>query len=251
MKKRKNWKIAVGVVCVALIGVGVTAGISKGFTSWDIKGNFTKEVENKPVVYESHELFKTAFEKNKAELDNDTLIKKTEVVITGDRYLDTLDILFEDFKTSVSTTGTDNNYNFIYLDNNVSFQFDNETLAFISLESKNYVYRNKISELKGTLNPVIYPNLGDTYLFNYTANLVKDYFNSTNPNDLKAVVKQNDFLKKISIDIIGFGSSTLYLTNDTINLNNYSFEITNTNYEKLGKLVDLTTAKKYMKIIEG
>ncbi len=247
MKKRKNWKIVVGVVAVSLIGVGVTAGISKGFTSWDIKGNFTKEVENKPVVYETHELFKTAFEKNKAELDSDTSIKETEVAIIKDSYLDTLDVLLEDYKTSVRIDNNGDDYT--YLDNNVSFQFRDNYLNKIELTSKNYMYVNTITELNSTLDPFIYFNLGDTIAFNYSAFMLENYFDMSEV-DLKLVVKQNKLLKKLSF-CVADSTVVCYLTNDTINLNNYSFEITNTNYEKLGKLVDLTTAKKYMKIIEG
>jgi hypothetical protein len=80
MKKRKNWKVAVSVIAVALIGVGVTAGISKGFTSWDIKGNFTKEVENKPVVYETQAQLIDSM-KNILIKDNDVLSKAEGIKI--------------------------------------------------------------------------------------------------------------------------------------------------------------------------
>ena len=245
MKKRKNWKVAVSVVAVALIGVGITAGISKGFTSWDIKGNFTKD-ENKPVVYESHELFKTAFEKNKAELDSDTSIKETEVVITKDSYLDTLDDISNGYINCVDVRAEETTFN--YVDNNLGFVFYDKLTGF-NFYGSNYFYQEYIDNLKASNCSFIARSNYDNNIFKNVAKSVLDtYFN--NADSLTFKVKENSKIKKITASV---GDTTFceYLTNDTINSSNYSFEITNTNYEKLSKLVDLTTAKKYMKVIEG
>ena len=246
MKKRKNWKVAVGVVAVALIGVGVTAGISKGFTSWDIKGNFTKEVENKPVVYESHELFKTAFEKNKAELDSDTNIKETEVVIKKGSYLDTLDDISNGYINCVDCRADSTTFN--YLDNNLGF-FLKDNLYGFNFYGSNYFYEVNVETLKITND--FFParlNFENNIFKNVSKIVLDEYFKIADSLTFK--VKENSKLKKISA-IVGSTTFEEYLTNDTINFSNYSFEIRNTNYEMLGELVDLTTAKKYMKIIEG
>jgi hypothetical protein len=246
MKKRKNWKVAVGVVAVALIGVGVTAGLSKGFTSWDIKGNFTKKVENKPVVYETLELFKTAFEKNIAELDSDTTIKETEVIIKKESYLDSIDNLGNGYINCVNFAEDMPSYN--YLDNNLGFVFSDK-LKFLNFYGSNYYYSETLSSLKNDLHFSTDINI-ENNIFKIGCNSILSQYFEVSENDLVINVKENSKLKKIGGNANGF-FFTEYLTNDTINLNNYSFEITNTNYEKLSQLVDLTTAKKYMKIIEG
>lgn len=247
MKKRKNWKVAVSVIAVALIGVGVTAGISKGFTSWDIKGNFTKKVENKPVVYETHELFKTAFEKNKAELDSDTSIKETEVSITKDSCLDTLDDISNGYINLVDFTYS--TPKFYYNDNNLGFRFFEDKLDELQFYGSNYFYWESIEDLKTSNNSFEgHVNYDNNFFKSYSKEILDNLFSIETSFIFK--LKENSKMKKIT-SVIGDTTICEYLTNDTINLNNYSFEITNTNYEKLGKLVDLTTAKKYMKIIEG